>query len=659
MINSYYNKSLDEFLTESSDSILGQLTLRSSFDIVPEQRNAWVDQIIILKRELNGLKGHLHFEYQIPRIGKRIDNLLLFEDKIIVFEFKTGKGKDSNSGLYQAWDYCLDLKYFHEQSHNQTLVPICVSNLAGDAKNRCELKFSIHQDNVAEPLFISPNKIRHFLDSLSITNSFHIDPDKWNQSQYKPSPTIVEAARHLYNSHDVESITRTDADVENLTTTTSYLESIIETSKAKSLKSICFVTGVPGAGKTLVGLNLTVKSANENNDAIFLSGNAPLVDVLQESLARDQVEKAVKKRKIIRKEEAKQRVKAFVQNIHHFRDEYLKNPGIPTDKIVIFDEAQRAWNTERTYKFLTEKKKIPQGDEYRKSEPQILLNILNRHSDWCVVVCLIGGGQEIHSGEAGLDGWLDALEEHFQNWNVYISPSIFNSSEYSWKNRFFNQSKCNFTQSEKLHLAVSRRSFRSENLARFVSHLLNNEINDAREELKELTSYPIVITRSINKAKSWLKARQRGTERIGLLASSEGQRLRAEGIYVTGEPIKYVQWYLNDSSDIRSSDFLEVAATEFECQGLEIDWACVCWDLDLRRIEDSWQLWKLKGNKWNKVNDKSQALYMFNTYRVLLTRARQGMVIYVPSGDDNDSTREPSLYNSISNYFTSIGVEII
>lgn len=467
-----------------------------------------------------------------------------------------------------------------------------------------------------------------------------------------PTPTIIEAAQALYLGHNVEDISRNDASAKNLNQTTKAINKIIDYSKAHNRKSICFITGVPGAGKTLAGLNIAVERQKiaEDEHAVFLSGNGPLVDVLQEALARDDA-----KRNHISRKEAFRKVKEFIQIIHHFRDDAISVDTPPVEKVAIFDEAQRAWDEQNLTDFMKKKKHI---EDFNMSEPEFLISILNRHNDWATIVCLIGGGQEINKGEsAGIYGWFDSLRNNYPNWDIYVSDKI-TDDEYSKGHNFAEMTKnMNVNIIEDLHLAVSLRSFRSENVSNFVKALLDVDIDTAKRLYEQFNNdYPVFVTRNLDKAKLWVRSQAKGSQRYGLTASSGAKRLRKYGIWVQNK-IEATNWFLNGKNDVRSSFYLEETATEFDIQGLELDWTIVCWDADLRFENGDFKHLKFVGTKWQNIKSADNILYLKNAYRVLLTRARQGFVIFVPTGDETDMTAKPEYYDGIYRYLKSVGIK--
>ncbi len=472
---------------------------------------------------------------------------------------------------------------------------------------------------------------------------------------YHPTPTIIEAARALYAQHSVEAIARFDAGAKNLSVTSGRIEELVDDARKRRRKAICIVTGVPGAGKTLVGLNVATRrrEADQPTHAVFLSGNGPLVAILREALMRDEVARQSSRGARVRKGRVGESVKAFIQNVHHFRDEALKDPRPPVEHVAIFDEAQRAWNLDQTAKFMMRKKKHP---GFNQSEAEFLISCMDRHDDWAVVVCLVGGGQEIHTGEAGIDSWIDAARSKFANWDMHISSRLTDSEYGAGKVLDTVRQRPNTHFDDSLHLAVSMRSFRAENVSAFVKALLDFQKDEARQELNQLVGrYPIGVSRDLQRAKQWILDRARGTERYGLVAASTAHRLKPDAIDIRVD-VNPVHWFLEGKADTRSSYYLEDAATEFQVQGLELDWVCVAWDGDLRHGEDGWSYNDFHGSRWRGIRMREKQRYLCNAYRVLLTRARQGMVIYVPRGDSRDPTRSPAFYDSTYQYLRDIGI---
>ena len=576
--------------------------------------------------------------------------------------------------MTQTWDYALDLKYFHEESHNLPIVPILIATEA-PANDVVMLE---DNDQIVRPILSNGDNLANIIrQALLLYSSGNIDIHQWEISRYAPTPTIVEAAQALYNSHSVADITRSDAI--NLTDTSDYIFKIAKQAKEEQNKVICFVTGVPGAGKTLVGLNISTQSmSKENVNAVYLSGNGPLVKILIEALTRDKVKQIKVGGEKCTKRGVEQTVKSFIQNVHHFRDACLEGTIIkdgeieadleyfgseaykdksyaPIDHIVIFDEAQRAWTKAMTADFMKRKKGRP---DFPYSEPEFLISCMDRHKDWAMIVCLVGGGQEINTGEAGISEWINSLNNHFTKWHVHISSNLTDKEYAAGESLQLLENHPNVYTTDKLHLAVSLRSFRAEKLSLFVHQLLDRNAEEARNTLKELNRYPIRLTRNVETAKQWLKKQARGSERYGIVVSSQAYRLRPLAIDIRYKPDP-VHWFLAGKEDIRSSYYLEDVVTEFDIQGLELDYTCVVWDGDFRYNKKEWGTFSFVGSKWQNINKVERKTYLKNAYRVLLTRARQGMIIVVPEGNPEDPTRLPEFYDSTYQYLKELGLEEI
>ena len=604
----YYEASIADFLQEDSASIIGTLSQNHSQNLVRLQTNAWMQQVEILKSQLepySSANNSIFFEFGIPRMGKRADAVIVANGFVFVIEFKVGSSDFFRHDKEQVLDYALDLKHFHEGSHKACIVPILLATEAPSIEN----VFTISDDGLAGLLCVNKKDL-----SLTIRrchNIFHdaykVDFLTWLQSAYKPTPTIIQAAQALYQGHQVEEISRSDAGAKNLSETAAAINAVIDRAKAKCEKAICFVTGVPGAGKTLAGLNVTTNRMRSADDehAVFLSGNGPLVEVLQEALARDEHSRAELPIGI-----ARRKSQAFIQNIHHFRDDSLKSNTAPIEKVVVF------------------------------------------------------GGQEINTGEAGLPEWFSALRRSFSHWRVCYSDHI-SGEEYTQGEELSKHLEgLNSESNHSLHLGVSIRSFRAEKLSAFVGCIINNEQDCARELYREIKDvYPIALTRNLHSARVWLKNHARGSELYGLVASSGANRLKPEGINIKAK-ITPSEWFLNGEQDVRSCQYLEDVATEFDIQGLELDWVGVCWDADFRYESGAgnfsgWSFNAFKGTRWQCVNTSDRRRYLANSYRVLLTRARQGMVIYVPTGSYEDPTRPPIFYDKTFEMLKSCGIDLI
>jgi len=652
LARSWYEAAICDFLASEADDILGKLSRHAGDGHFADQRDAWLAQIDLLRSQLKGFEGWVFFEFNIPRMGRRVDVILVLGSVIFALEFKVGERTHDRAAVEQVWDYALDLKNFHEASHNVAIAPILV---ATDAEPTLA-KFEVDVDNVYRPVLTNSDKLRETLElGLSLAKGSALDTQAWARASYRPTPTIVEAARSLYSQHSVEAIARFDAGAQNLNTTSKRIEELVDEARSSGQKYICFVTGVPGAGKTLVGLNIATQRRDEEapTHAVFLSGNGPLVAVLREALTRDEYFRLKAQKRKVAKKKVATPVKAFIQNVHHFRDAGLIDEKAPAEHVVIFDEAQRAWNSQMTANFMKRKKGRP---GFTQSEPEFLISYMDRHPDWAVMVCLVGGGQEINTGEAGISAWLNAVLAHFPHWKMFISSRL-HDSEYAASNSLQRaQSSAQTRLDDSLHLAVPMRQFRAEDVSAFVKALLDCEANTARAAFGELSNrFPIVLARDLDKAKKWVRSRARGSERFGLLASSKAMRLKphAVDIRVSVDPVHY---FLNERDDVRSSYYLEDAATEFQVQGLELDWTCVTWDADFRFNGEGWNYHDFRGSKWNNIKNTDNCSYLRNAYRVLLTRARQGMVIFVPPGDTNDRTRPPEYYDRTFAYLRGLGI---
>jgi hypothetical protein len=658
MSRSYYHSSIPEFQSGDPTQILGVLTENNQFELVEGQRLAWSTEIRLLKDVLKGHTGTVYFEYSIPRMGRRIDVVLLIRNVIFALEFKVGEDKYTADANDQVFDYALDLKNFHETSGAPALAPILIATDAPDVNDQPTL--TPHDDNLFFPIRANASTLRKVIDRvLGVAVGPLIEATAWEEGRYRPTPTIVEAAMALYNGHSVKDLSRSDAGAINLTVTSESINEIIRYSREKGQKSIVFVTGVPGAGKTLVGLNTATAHFDKESElySVFLSGNGPLVAILREALTRDRVRFERARGKKVTKGSVLSEVKVFVQNVHHFRDDLITSKTTPPiEHVTIFDEAQRAWTLDQTRNFMKRKKGLP---DFNMSEPEFLISCLDRHKDWAVVVCLVGGGQEINTGEAGIGEWIESLERSYKDWNIYISSRL-SDSEYG-AGKYVSQigERAGVEIKDELHLSVSMRSFRAENVSLLVKQLLDLEEEQAIATLQQLKRlYPIVLTRSLPTAKAWLRTMARGSERYGIVVSSQAERLRPQGVFVKA-PMDPVLWFLNGKEDVRSSYYLEDVATEFDVQGLELDWACVTWDADFRFSPKGWQHRSFVGERWNNINRRESQIYQKNAYRVLLTRARQGMIVVVPEGESYDPTRLQEFYDPTFLYLKRIGLPII
>ena len=701
-----YTATFSEFLNKEPLAVLGALHNNFHGDALTTTDEAWMGEIEVMQQVLEPWKeeqGQIVFEYDIPRLGKRIDVVLLLRGMIFCLEFKVGKKEEFQAGIEQVMDYALDLKNFHLFSHDRKIVPILIPTKYKEYTT--VFQPSVYNDDIYNPMITGEEHLQELIAKvLEHAGAKQEDGviDNWLISPYAPTPTIIEAARTLYENHSVEDITRHEADKVSTDTTINYILQVIHQSKEKQQKSICFVTGVPGAGKTLVGLDVAIKQTykdgelDKENGAVYLSGNGPLVAVLTEALARDNQKKCSQKGERKNMSDSRREVSEFIQIIHRYRDNMLakiKNPvenGIveidpekaikltatgygEVEHVAIFDEAQRSWTHKRIADYLKRggtygnKLKVP---NFPMSEAEFLIWSLDQREDWAVIICLVGGGQEINTGEAGITEWIKALNNRFRHWNVYISNKLTDPeyAEGRVNELLAGNDKVKFSDS--LHLAVSLRSFRAETLSAFI-HSLLSFAPDAASLYQDVKGkkYPIMLTRDMDKARQWLRKMARGTQQTGVLVTKVAARFKplAVNILAQGDE-NAVHWFLEDKTDIRSSNYLEDAATEIQVQGLELDYACVLWDADMRCEDGHWAYYKFNGkNKWNPENNEESRKYMLNAYRVLLTRARQGIVICVPYGNSNttpegfpeDPTRLPEYYDGTYEYLKSLGLEEI
>lgn len=681
----YYSESFSCFLNQDAESILGSLSGQNEFDLTLEQRDAWNQEITIMKKVVGslGTDGSIIFEYTIPRLGKRVDVILLLEGIVFTIEFKVGAKDFLVNDKEQVWDYALDLKNFHEESRDRVIVPILVATEAPETECQTEPGFfSYYDDQVYYPLFSNSETLLPLIKNVLLSEPAHtpIETHEWIFSRYNPTPTIIQAASALYMNHSVEDITKHEADKAGIDTCTQLILNIIRQSKELHQKSICFVTGVPGAGKTLVGLNVAIQQ-EQGDLAVYLSGNGPLVKVLTEALARDKVKKEKAAGRRCTKTEAERQVSRFIQIIHRYRDNMLAKLKVPivdstieidpqkvskaahsnaaeVENVAIFDEAQRMWDMRHLSAWLSRKKGLA---NFPMSEGEFLIWSLDQHKDWATIVCLVGGGQEINSGEGGIGLWIQALNETFPDWQVYISDKLTDKEYAEGSVEELLKGNPNVHMERNLHLAVSQRSYRAETLSLWVHQLLDLDIQAARNTYADIKDrYPIVLTRDLSKAKQWLREHARGSERYGMLVSSKAFRLKPLAIDIRTQA-DIVPWFLNPITDIRSSLFLEDVATEFDIQGLELDWTCLVWDGDFRYDpkQNCWQHFNFRSDRWQNINQPEGRAYQLNAYRVLLTRARQGMVICIPEGNADDATRLPDYYDPTFEYFKQLGIEEI
>jgi DUF2075 family protein len=662
----FYRAKLSEFLEDGEAHILGKLLASYQHEeLQKRQRKAWEKEIRLLKSTVTELfkvvpsacEWSLLLEYPIPRRAKRLDAVLIAGDVIICLEFKTEDKAHSLQAQRQVEEYALDLRDFHERSHGKPIFPIAVVPKAPSMNQAIE-PLSV---DAVRPVVLSNAQdlhrvLRAAFDSAHDPKGEPINALEWDSSPYRPVPTIIEAAETLYAGHNVQEIAHSHAGAVNLTTTSDKLIEVIRSAQQSKSKVICFVTGVPGAGKTLAGLKLVHdRSVREEGRpaGVFLSGNGPLVKIVSAAIARDH-----KRRLKVRGGD--RTVGTFIQNVHTFvRESMEKADRPPVEKIVVFDEAQRAWNADQN-----RKKGVSE-----LSEPEIMFSIMDRHRDWAVLVALVGGGQEIHNGEGGLAEWGITLREKFKHWKVVVSPKALSSDASLAGHRLFEDGDIDglhVTTEPAMHLGVNLRSFRAQHVTEWIDAVLAGEEKKASELVPQLRGFPIALTRSLEVARNWLHKQTRGQRRCGLVASSGAIRLRADGLELSsgfrqGNRDIYVHWFLNQAPDVRSSNQLEVAASEFECQGLELDWVGLCWggDFAFNPIAKEWDYRDFSGSRWGKVAREIDRKYLLNSYRVLMSRARRGLIVWVPSGEESDATRLPDAFNGTADYLQRCGLTLI
>jgi hypothetical protein len=662
-MGAFYRSTVREFLEAEDNAVLGALgngAAHHNFTLLQTQQEVWREEIRLLKSTFRAIgpelagRWHILIEYPLLRLEKRLDVVLLAGNRVVVLEFKVGSQHFDSSGQRQVEDYCLDLRDFHRESAGKTIVPVLCATEAEHATN-----VGPEDGTVVWPVQCANKRtladVIVSLVSVGGDNDIQISGESWDGSAYKPVPTIIEAASLLFAGHSVADLARASADVTNLTATTQRLIAIINGARGEGKHVICFVTGVPGSGKTLCGLNAVHDprfTGRDDRSGTFLSGNYPLVEIVREALIRDGARRMRTNRAAVQRR-VHTRIQHIVKFLRQYTDQEPNSP--PSEHAIVFDEAQRAWNAEYGRKKL-------QRDA---SEAELLLRIMERHRDWAAIIALVGGGQEIHNGEAGLAEWGKALANH-TNWEVYVSPEVITGGASVAGSVLFPEgipAEAKTHQEQTLHLPVSVRSYRSELVATWVNLVLSGEPDRASDVFAGMRDYPVVMTRQIESVREWLKAQTRGQRRCGLVASSGAKRLRAHGVEPHGADnmAEVKHWFLAGDGDVRSSNILEVPTTEFACQGLELDTVGICWGGDLTRTSDGrgWEFRAFKGTKWQRIANSATRDFILNKYRVLLTRAREGMAIWVPVGSSGDATRPPEWFNHTARYLRACGVSTI
>lgn len=686
----FFRATVADFLATSSAQGLDQLTAglaAQGFDLTPDQRVAWVEELPRLQTALTSLSKVLStvmdwallLEYPIPGRQKRIDAVLLTPHGIIVVEFKSGDDA-SSAARWQTREYCWNLRDFHRESRGVPLAPVlCIAEFiqsieaeAIEFSDRHQLVLDLQTCN---PAGLAPALARAF-ECLRAHPDWQFNLERWDGSPVQPTPSVIEFAQKIFGGHDVREISHATAD--NTDAALDRVRMAMVEARRDAKRIICFVTGVPGAGKTLVGLNVAYRAEMveaAGSPVCFASGNKPLLDVLEKALVRNRSRNSRQHR------EVRHNLSAPRQDVHEYVRVSLSAVEVqpPAFQAIVFDEAQRVWDADKLLDGLNTRKRRRQLNQdqierilsHGRSEPELLLSLMERCPNWCVVVALVGGGQEIHTGEAGLGAWGKALTGRSQPWTVWASIDALEGGVGSAGQRLFGDNLPNgidVIRHDDLHLSVSKRCFRAERYAEWVNHVVNGNAESARELATELSEFPVFVARDLHKARELIRRHADAGLRCGLLASSGAVRLRADGIEVSPEfrgGIRFPDWFLRPTGDIRSSSQLEVAATEFECQGLELDWCCVCWgnDFVVAPTGNGWLFQRLRSPggvapRWSSEDDAGVREFIRNKYRVLLTRARAGVVIFVPRGSDFDSTHPPENFNATTEFLRRCGALI-
>ena len=657
-MTAFYFDKIENFLKKNNEEIVGILSEKQTrtLDLNPKQNESWKLQIELFKQNFRKMHNFndtaILIEYPLLRLSKRLDTIILFKNLIIVIEFKKSN-EFLSSDKKQVEDYAINLKYFHKDSHKKIIVPILFSSNAGNKSNEFEII-----DDIAKTLYANGQNL--FLVIEEAINKFEnnrnlIDPIKWNESDYSPVPTIIEAASLLFSGHNVREIASSKSSTRNIIETTEELIKIIKDSKDNNNKSICFVTGVPGSGKTLTGLNAIHDDRFQKEiKGVYLSGNLPLVRVLIESLR-----KSYAKQNKLNKDKALLALKSRIQTVNNFLQEYqARSNSPPHEHVVVFDEAQRAWDA----------KKGKSKFDYEISEPEMFLQLMERHKDWAVIIALVGNGQEINTGERGLIDWGSSLNQRANDknkkWKIYISPEMLNKSSDFTFNKLVeadDEGNLDLIENEYLNLPVSVRAIENENSIDFINSVLDEKHSLIKTEL--VNTLPIYLTRSLEKMRTYLRKKVIGTQRCGLISSSDAvKRLRPYGLGVSlyaNDNTEFINYYLDDIDSFKSSNSLETSVNEYTCQGLELDYSGVCWGFDFTwsNKENVWTYRKARGAGWQNVHKVDVKQFLKNRYRVLLTRFRHGMVIWVPEGSDKDKTRSKDLIDDTYSLLKNFGIK--
>ena len=599
-----------------------------------EQIDSWTRSLDALRAVValpGGASWTVLLEYDLLRLERRIDAVLLTDRAIVVLEFKPAF---SAEGARQVEDYALDLRDFHAASRAHPILPVLVAMAGPEPRNTWPLPLAgvtpvLRATAAGLPALVAGAQA-HFPPAP-------LDGPGWAAAPYRPVPGIVEAARLMFARHGVGEIAAARADTANLTRTTAAIRAAVQQARASGGRVVVFVTGIPGAGKTLCGLNVVF--GEQEQHAAFLTGNAPLVAVLREALARDA------RTGQGRRQPARQG-RGFLQNVHRFLEAYAAG-GAPPEHVVVFDEAQRAWDAAQASRDTQRRRSV-----LSQSEPAHMLDIMRRPPGWAVIVALVGQGQEINTGEAGLAEWGRVIAGAGE-WRALAAPGVIAADDPAQR-----LAACPapwLATDPALDLVVPIRSVRDTRGAAWVDAVLSGRATEAAR-IATGGALPFFLTRDLSAARAALRARARGLRRAGLVCSSGARRLRADGLgHVLHGPEEAVRWFLDRWPDVRASDALEVCATEYACQGLELDLVGLAWGGDFIRGAGGWQARAFAGRRWNTVNKPEEQGFIRNTYRVLMTRARYDTVLWVPPGDAADLTRPSVEFDAIAEWLAACG----
>lgn len=659
---SFYRSCVGEFLSVSTATVLARLSVgyaeRGYTSQYADQTLTWENDLAQLRTVLEKCVADfapasnwgILLEFSIPRKEKRIDVVLLIGQTVVLLEAKSSDV--SLAARRQIQEYALLLHYFHKGSSEKRLVPILVSPNASPSKldelRQIEMFPQLAIYWIAPVQTTSWGQLANVL-LTAVEDSIHPDPAAWDEAAYYPVPSIIDAAMALRTGLSIREIAHSEASEHEIQAVCQTVQVFVNDAQLNRRHAICLLTGVPGSGKTLVGLSLAHSVENRASAIHFMSGNGPLVKVLQHLFTQES------RRSGTNLAQARTEARTLIENVHVFARYHTEdNLGSPANHAIIFDEAQRAWNRAQN------KKKF--NRDY--SEPEMLLKIMERHEDWAVVIALVGGGQEINDGEAGLEEWGKALSQATERWTIYASPEVLSGGSSTAGHRLFSVSEAGreVLTNDALHLRTSNRSLRAEKLATWVNHVVDGNVEEAAA-LCIADKFPMFLSRDLSEVRVGLRRHAIGNSRIGLIGSSGASRLRAEGLEPNSSfhaDYPWEHWYLAESSDVRSSFQCEVFATEFEIQGLELDWVGICWGGDFVWHEsDGWQLRAFRpgaNNRWLTIKNPEKRNFRRNAYRVLLTRARQGMILFVPAGSSKDPTISSQEFDSTADYLLRCGV---